>query len=56
MNKQMTYADVLSLLDADTLADMIYDDRDSGGPARNLSQMVYDFARDMNIEIVEKKE
>lgn len=53
--KKMSYSDVLSLLDADTLKDMIYDDRDSGRPARSLEQMVYDFARSQNITIEEKK-
>lgn len=46
-----TYSETLALLDADTLTDMIYDDRDSGRPSRSLEQMVYDFARSQNITI-----
>ena len=46
-----TYSETLALLDADTLTDMIYDDRDNGRPARSLEQMVYDFAISQNITI-----
>lgn len=52
---KMSYLDVLGLLDADTLTDMIYDDRDSGRPSRSLEQMVYDFAKSQNITIEEEK-
>ncbi|MBO7212304.1 MAG: hypothetical protein J6V44_15060 [Methanobrevibacter sp.] len=52
---KMSYSDVLALLDANTLTDMIYDDRDSGRPARSLEQMVYDFARSQGIIIKEDK-
>lgn len=50
-----TYSETLALLDADTLTDMIYDDRDNGRPSRSLEQMVYDFARSQGIEITDKQ-
>lgn len=47
-----TYSETLALLDADTLTDMIYDDRDNGR-TRTLEQKVYDFARSQGIEITD---
>lgn len=45
VNKEITYSEAVHLLDADTMNDMIYDDREKGGPSRSLEQLVHDFAK-----------
>ena len=51
----MNYSEVLSLLDADTMTDMVYEDREKGGPSRSLEQLVRDFAKSQGIKIEEDK-
>ena len=37
----MKYSDVLALLDCDTMTDMLYEDKEKGGPCRSLEQLVF---------------
>lgn len=53
VNKEITYAEAVHLLDADTINDMIYDDKEKGGPSRSLEQLVRDFVKSYGYVIKE---